>query len=284
MIPIERFAFSTNAFTRHGLEDALDRIARVGFKGVEILADKPHVWLEDFPEERVDRLAVALHRHNLFVSNINANCTSGYWKDCPPEPVFEPSVINRDRSLRRWRIEYTKKAMRLAKTVGAANVSITSGKALNGVPPATARQYLMDAVRELLEEAHRLDVRFSLEYEPGLYIERTAEMAALVAEGNDPLFGVNLDVGHVEVSGEDPCEAVARLRGHIFNLHVEDILGRKHYHLVPGDGDLDLAGVLGALERTGYEGPLTWELYTYDEDPDGAARKSMEYLRRLGSE
>ncbi len=284
MPPIANFAFSTNAFVRFELEEAVDLIAEAGFRGVEILADKPHAWMERFSRRRIERLASKLRSRGMFVSNINANCTSGFWKDCPPEPVFEPSIISRRAEFRRWRIEYTKKAMKLAAEIGAKNVSLTSGKALNGVPPDRAGRLLLDAVRELLDEAHKTGCRLSLEYEPGLYIERTSEMAGLIAEVCDDRFGANLDLGHVAVAGEDPCMAIKSLRGHIFNIHIEDIAGRKHYHMAPGEGDMDFGSIFETLDRVSYDGPVTWELYTHDEDPAGAACKAFSYSRRLAAE
>src|SRR5208283_3449047 len=111
-----------------------------------------------------------LDKLGLFVSNINANCTAGFWNDAPPEPFFEPSLISRDKTLREWRLAYTKKALRLAKAVGAHNVSITSGKTLNGVPPEKAQKLLEEGLARLVEEAERLQQRLSLEYEPGLFV------------------------------------------------------------------------------------------------------------------
>ena len=42
-----------------------------------------------------------------------------------------------------------------------------------------------------------------------------------------------------------------------------------------------ICATLAAIERTGYEGWITVELYPYIEDPDGAAREAREYLTRL---
>jgi hypothetical protein len=38
-----RLAYSTNAYTRFQLPEAIRRIARLGFDGLEILADAPHL-------------------------------------------------------------------------------------------------------------------------------------------------------------------------------------------------------------------------------------------------
>jgi sugar phosphate isomerase/epimerase len=275
-----RFAFSTNAFSRHPLGRALKVIAGAGFSGVEILADKPHVWLDTFDGAELANLRKQLDKLGLFVSNINANCTAGFWSDAPAEPLFEPSLNSRDKTLREWRLAYTKKALRLAKALEAQNVSITSGKTLNGVPPAKAQKLLEEGLSRLLEEASRLGQRLSLEYEPGLFVERTAELDALLKKINSPYLGANLDLGHVAVAGEDPCRAIKTLKGRIFNIHLEDIRGRKHYHLLPGEGDLDFGAIFKTLDFTSYSGPLTWELYTCDENPTEACAKTFAYLKK----
>ncbi|MFH0939786.1 MAG: sugar phosphate isomerase/epimerase [Planctomycetota bacterium] len=277
----QQFAFSTNAYSRFSLDKALRRIAQIGFKGVEILADKPHAWLDGFTPRNVARLERQLQRLDLFVSNINANCASGFWSDAPSEPFFEPSLIARDKTLREWRIAYTKKALRLGKTLGACNVSITSGKALNGVPPEKAQKLLEEGLARLLEEAHRVQQRLSLEYEPALFIEKTEEMKTLLEKMNSPYLGVNLDLGHVAVTGEDPCHAIRALKGRIFNLHLEDIRAGKHYHRIPGEGDLDFRAIFKQLDVIGYTGPLTWELYTYDETPDMACARTLNFVKTV---
>jgi sugar phosphate isomerase/epimerase len=280
-VELQRFAFSTNAYARHSLKKALKRIHKFGFRGVEILADKPHAWLDSFEPHDVKTLRKQLERLDLFVSNINANCTVGFWTDAPPEPFFEPSLISRSRHLREWRLAYTKKALRLGKELGAHNVSITSGKALNGIPPEKAQKLLEEGLKRLLDVAEHLQQRLSIEYEPALFIERTAELKALLQKLDSPYLGANLDLGHVDVIGEDPCQAIRQLKGRIFNLHLEDIRGHKHYHRIPGDGDIDFRAIFKELDKIGYTGPLTWELYTYDESPDEACERTFKYLRTL---
>ena len=69
-------------------------IAAARYAGVEILADKPHWYPDAFDEAEAEKIRGQLGELKLAVSNINANCTSGYWKDAPPEPFFEPSLIS----------------------------------------------------------------------------------------------------------------------------------------------------------------------------------------------
>src|SRR5580765_7886093 len=87
-------AFSTNAYTRFSLTEALRGIKRAGFAGVEILADVPHAYPEQIDAALTSSVARELAALDLAVSNINCNCSFGYWKDAPPEPYFEPSLIS----------------------------------------------------------------------------------------------------------------------------------------------------------------------------------------------
>src|SRR5436305_14351235 len=89
-----KLAFSTNAYTRFPLIEALRGIRKAGFAGVEILADTPHAYPDAIDESLTSTVARELERLGLAVSNINCNCSFGYWKDAPPKPYLEPSLIS----------------------------------------------------------------------------------------------------------------------------------------------------------------------------------------------
>src|SRR3954465_8205259 len=86
-------AFSTNAYTRFPLPDALRGIRQAGFAGVEILADEPHAYPPKIDQPLIDTVRRVLGETGRGVSNINGNCSFGYGRDAPPEAYFEPSLI-----------------------------------------------------------------------------------------------------------------------------------------------------------------------------------------------
>ena len=141
----------------------------------------PHAWLDTLDVAAIGKLHRDLARLGISVANINANAASGYWNDAPPEPVFEPSLVSRNRSLREWRIAYTRKALRLGKELGAECVSITSGRALNGVPPESAMKLLLEGLKRLLEYAEKLGQRLALACAPTLLSESADVLAEVVA-------------------------------------------------------------------------------------------------------
>ena len=54
---------------------------------------------------------------------------------------------------------------------------------------------------------------------------------------------------------------------------------RRHFHLVPGDGEIDIESGLGALHDNGFTGPVIVEEYSqWDNNPEDACRRTYEYL------
>jgi sugar phosphate isomerase/epimerase len=277
-----QLAFSTNAYVRHSLRDAMERLRAIGYRAVEILADKPHAFPGDLDAKRISEIAGDVQRLGLKVSNVNANCSFGYFREAPPEAVFEPSLISENRAWREDRLRLIGKTLELAKAVGASCISITSGKLLGGVGPEKAQQLWREGIGRVLEMADQFGVNVGIECEPGLFVEYCAELRHWIDELGHPRLGANLDLGHSHVMGEDLGTVLRLLRGRIWNLHIEDLPGRKHYHLPPGEGTMDWPAIMAALQAIDYQGFATIELYPHVADPDGVARRSLEFLRQAG--
>ena len=118
-----KLAFSTNAYTRHPLTDALRGIKAAGFEGVEVLADVPHAYPGDIDAPFTASVRRTLDQTGLAVSNINCNCTFGYWKDAPPEPYFEPSLISPNPKHREDRANLILKTLEFAQERVVADLS-----------------------------------------------------------------------------------------------------------------------------------------------------------------
>jgi len=274
-------AFSTNAYTRHSLPDAIERIADHGYDGVELLADEPHAYFPEFDGDDEEAVREALAEAGIAVSNVNANTATGYYSDAPPEPFFEPSLITNDDERREFRIEYTKRALDFAEATGSPAACVATGLSLPGCLPEAAYANLLDSLDEVLDHAEAVGVDLGIEFEPELLIECTDEVLELIDDVGRDSLGVNLDIGHAAVYGEDIVESIHRSAGHITGVHLEDIVGGrrgKHYHRIPGEGDIDFRAVFDALDDVGYDGFATLELYTYPHEPDRAAREAYDYL------
>lgn len=276
-----KLAFSTNAYSNFTVEQAADDIAAAGYAGIELLADKPHIWPLTFSHADAERLRARLDHLKLTISNVNANCTFGYFRDAPPEPFFEPSLVSPNEKMRADRLVFIEMALQIAGWLGARNISITSGRLL--IPPDDAWRVLVENLKIVCERAERFGgIKIGIETEPALFIETSAELAEVIARVGSPLLGANLDLGHVHVTGETAATAANLLKGRIWNVHIEDLPGRKHYHLVPGRGSYDFVAAREALESVGYDRFATVELYTCSADPQSAARAALPALRKAG--
>jgi fructoselysine 3-epimerase len=274
-------AFSTNAYTRRSLPEACDDIAAAGYKAVEILADAPHAYPPTYSRHQADRLKERLESLDLRPVAINANTAMGYFKPLPEALTFEPSLISPDEVCREDRISIIRQAMALAGRLGAPLVTITTGQPLSGEPSQVLRDRLLAGLEHVVHAADLAGVDVAIEPEPGQFIERSADLKQLLEEVDHPRLGANLDIGHAWCAGDDPAESVRLLGRHIRHLHLEDIKDRRHYHLIPGLGEIDFAVLRRALDEIGYSRAAAVELYTYANEPDRAAREAYRALSPL---
>jgi inosose dehydratase len=78
-----------------------------------------------------------------------------------------------------------------------------------------------------------------------------------------PRIGACVDTGHYLRSSENPVEAIERLKGRVFGVHLKDVKDAKVFKIL-GDGDLDILGCLKELQKQKYQYCLALE---YEENP-----------------
>lgn len=276
-----RLAYSLNAYLKYPVEEAIRRVARMGYQGVELLADAPHAWPVGLLPQQKELIRSTLAASDLGISNVNAFMMNAVAD--PRQPYWHPSWIEPDPHYRAIRREHTKRCLRLAAELGAANIQTEPGGPL---PPETswqkAARLFYDEFMPCVELAEQCGVDLLIEPEPGLLIERFEQYLEFVDWIGSRRVGLNFDIGHAFCVGQEPQEWIPRMAPHTRHYHLEDIAAtREHRHLVPGQGAIDLAAVLAAIRQTGYDGWVTVELYPYVEDPDAAGQAAKEYLDRL---
>lgn len=273
-----KLAFSSNAYMHFSIEDTIAKIAELGYSGIEILADVPHAWPAFLLEERKQSIRDQLLRHQLTISNINAfmmNAVSD-----PRQPYWHPGWTDPDPHYRAIRREHTKRSLELAQQIGAPNVTTEPGGLLTDQQSwEDGARIFYDEIMPCVELAEKLGVLLLIEPEPELMIERFDQYTSFAERIDSPCVGLNFDVGHAYCVGEDPQHWVEKMAAQTKHYHFEDIAAtRVHQHLIPGHGAIDFDATLQAIERTGYDGWVTVELYPYIGNPDDAAREARQYL------
>jgi len=274
-------AFSSNAYMNFPIEETIARIAALGYAGLELLADVPHAWPAGLLPERKQATRECLRQHGLAISNVNAFMMNAVAD--PRQPYWHPSWIEPDRHYRAIRREHTKRALSLAKELHGPSIQTEPGGPLEeGQSWQSAARIFYDELMPCVELAERLEVFLLIEPEPGLMVETFEQYLEFVGRIDSPWVGLNFDIGHAFCVGQDPQDWVARMAPHTKHYHVEDIAAtRQHAHLIPGRGAIDFPAVFREIERTGYSGWITVELYPYIDDPDAAGREAKQYIETV---
>src|SRR5438067_2800889 len=276
-----RLAFSTNAYLHYSFAEAARRLAAIGYAGVEVMADVPHAWPAFLLEEQKQAIRDALAANNLAVSNVNAFMMHAI--NDPRQRYWHPSWIEPDRHYRQIRINHTKRALTLARELGAPCITTEPGGPVEpGASRAAALKLFVEGIKPVAEHAEKEGVLLLVEPEPGLLIETADQFLEFMRHVDSPAVGLNFDIGHAYCVGDEPAETIPRVARYIRHFHLEDIAAtRVHHHLVPGEGAIDFASCLRAIQAMKYDGWVTIELYPYIDDPDQAARTALRRVQDI---
>jgi sugar phosphate isomerase/epimerase len=278
-----QLAFSTNAYLHHSFPDAVGRLASIGYRGVEIMADVPHAWPAYLLPAQKQALRDALAQNKLAISNVNGFMMHAV--NDPRQKYWYPSWIEPDAHYRQIRIDHTRRVLSLAKELGAKCVTTEPGGPLEGRSWTECLKLFVEMLKPVVEHAEKEQVMLLVEPEPDLLIETADQYLEFASKLKSPYLGLNFDIGHSYCVKDDPAETVKRLGNLIRHVHLEDIAPtRVHHHMIPGEGAIDFGSTLKALREVGYDGWVTIELYTCHENPDHAAKLAREQVLKIAAD
>lgn len=147
--------------------------------------------------------------------------------------------------------------------------------------------------RELLEIGREVGVRPAMEFLG--FVEHVKDIATaweIVQRAGDPTGTIVLDFFHMVRGQSTTLDALRRLPAEkIAIVHLDDVPYRKPFtemtdgdRVYPGDGDIPLDEMIAALRETGYQGPLSLELFNpeyWAQDPAHVVRTGWEKSRRF---
>lgn len=268
--------YSTNAFVKFSVYEAVEKIGRLGFRGVEIMCDRPHLYPPDFSEDNLSRLKASIDDQGLKVTNLNSFTLFAVGD------TYLPSWIEPQEERREIRIQHTLQCLKVADFFGCKNISVPPGGPVGEISREKAMTLFHRGLERVAPLAQELDIMILVEPEPDLLMENTREFKEFIVDVKSPAIGVNFDIGHFFCAGEDPSGAFEELFEWIGHVHLEDIASsREHNHLILGHGAIQFQEVFKTMINLGYEGDVSLELYPYVDTPEEAGRESLEYLQTL---
>lgn len=245
--------------------------ATVGYDGLEIapftLKDDP---LTLTPSE-ITAIRTALSAEGLV-------CSSLHWLLVAPSGL---SITDPDPAVRARTIEAIRRLVGLAAELGAPVLVHGSPKQRNLVEGETSRNHAMNVFRAAAEAAERAAVTYCLEaLAPNEtdFVNTIAEAAAMVDAIASPAFRTMLDACAAGQTEGDVPAVIDRFlpSGHIAHVQLNDPNQRG-----PGEGELEIAPIIRALQRHGYAGWLAAEPFDYQPDGPACAARAAGFMRGI---
>ncbi len=300
------------------LEELASKVAAWGYDGLELACWGDHFdvarALSD-PGYTASRREI-LDRHGLgcfaIANHLVGQCV------CDPidsrhQAILPPEVWGDGdpEGVRQRAAERMKDTARAAAKLGVTVVNGFTGSSiwhlLYSFPPndfsAIERGYADFAERwdPIIDVFDQEGVRFGLEVHPTeIAYDFVTTRKALAAIGRRAGFGINFDPSHFAHQFLDSQAFIEEFADRICHVHVKDsrkrldgrrsILGshldfgdgdRGWTFVSPGHGDVDFESMLRALNRIGYQGPLSVEWEDSGMDREWGARDALGYLRRV---
>jgi len=275
-----KYAFNTWAYSSfpawlpcYPLDEAIRRIAAIGYDGVEIGCASPHAWPAYLNKERRAELRALLTDCGLQAISLLATPGGG--------PGFNPaSPLAEEREAT---VRYYNEVIDLALDLGAEKVLYIAGWQIFG----TSRQQAWDRSRDCLDQiaSHANNKGITIVVEPTAaatnLIETADDALELMRSVGQDNIKVMFDTLHALYRNEIPADYVRVMRGDLVHVHVSD-----SNRVIPGEGRVDWIGLMQALNECGYGGYLTMEigLDSRAADPDQIARTALRYLKGVESQ
>jgi len=151
-------------------------------------------------------------------------------------------------------------AIRYAHALGVPKMNCISGTIRPGEDHAKLRAILIDNLRFAAREfkAAKLDLviePLNTHDVPTAFLTRSPEAVELIAKVGAENLGLQCDLYHTAMMGDDPAAILQSLRGSIRHIQFADAPGRGE----PGSGKLDMPKLFAAVDAIGYEGWLSAE-------------------------
>ena len=228
------------------LTGKLDAAARAGFDGVEIF-ENDLLASPLTPEDIRARCADLGLRIDLYQPMRDIEAV--------PEPEFA-------RNLRRARHKFE-----LMRRLGADTVLVCSSVSPQAVDDDALAAEQLSRLADLAGESGIRVAYEALAW--GRHVSTYDHAWRIVETAGHPALGTCLDSFHIFSRGSDP-QGIAHIPGEkIFFLQLADapllamdvLQWSRHYRCFPGQGGFDVAGLVRQVLATGYDGPLSLEVF-----------------------
>lgn len=264
-ILVSSFPYVGDCFDKY-----LESMITLGIKNVEFYGCSPHCYLYDLDDERINELKSKFEKANIKPVVFT-----------PEQWDYQMSMALGEDKVRNRSIEYYKKAIKVASTIGCEYVSMIAGYGyLNGDRCEDYKRFLT-SIKEVLQYAKENNVKVLLENDCESCVSTIEELKQAIKDINDDNLGILLDACELKLCENCFKKAYEELKDYIVYVQLDDYSASKGPRLIPGEGELNLKGITEFLKENNYESYVGCELrgYTYMGDPQDATIKAVNWLK-----
>ncbi|WP_309065979.1 TIM barrel protein [Microbacterium sp.] len=265
---VDRVTGSNFSYQHLPLERCFDDMAALGRTEFELWGVAPHAhvpWLTDADARGI--------RHAAAARGLRIACFT------PEQVAYPVNIASPSPRLRDESVAMFRRAAEIAVELGAGILFLTAGRGGEDEPRDAGWARAVDALGAIAERAAELGLECVLEplqrIESNL-VTTAADAERMLADVGAPNLGVALDTVAAAVAGDTVADYFTRLGDRVRHVHLID--GEPAGHLAWGDGELPLVDIVAALDRHGYAGLATVELFgdgTYAWNPRPALERSL---------
>ena len=270
MLKKEQFLGANYAYCSHSLDYFIESMQRLDVDKIEFYAASPHCYLDDMTPERAYDIKRKLDKagiHSVVLTAEQCNY---------PISISTSDPFARERSFR-----YYEKALEIASVLEAPYMQMVAGMHTMEDDPAECFERVTEGMYRVVKKAEKLGITIVLEADTSTPVKNTTDIMTVInSVGSDNLQGL-IDTNGIAHANEDFEAAVIRLGDHLKHMHFIDLREPGGHCLVPGEGDLPMEDYLRILDKHGYTGYLTPELWgrNYLANAEEAMKKALDYCR-----
>ncbi|MCK4245172.1 MAG: sugar phosphate isomerase/epimerase [Candidatus Omnitrophica bacterium] len=267
-----KFGICNEMFKGWGFEKIVNYVAQLGYEGIEIAPFTLAESVEDISAlERKNILSLA-EKNNLEIIGL-------HWLLASPKGL---SLSSPDKKIREKTTGYLKDLINFCADLGGKLMVFGSPKQRNILPSSTYKEtynYVRDGFLEIVPLAKEREITIALEpltKKETNFINTAEEAMKMIKEINHPHFRLHLDVKAMSDEEKSIPEIIELSKDYLSHFHANDpnLLG-------PGFGKVAYEPIRKVLEKIGYNGYLSVEVFDFSPGPEVIAKKSIEYLKRI---
>lgn len=246
--------------------EIIDFVKEQGLDGVELTV--PEALPLDITMDECRKIRQYADQKNIGLRSL---ATGAYWG---------ASLGCDDEKIRAQALEFSRKYIQIANWIGAETVLVVPGAtcvkwdpAAPVVPYETVWNKSVESLKELLPLAEKLHVNIALENVWGRFLLSPMEWKLYLDQFQSLRIGMYLDLANclIYAPAEDYINTLGK---HVKAIHIKNWAGEDSGGNLHGFGD-DIAigeanfpAIISALEKLGYDGPVSAEMIPFCRLPD----------------